>query len=114
MKAAMGAAVPMAVGKFSQPSNSVSFCAHAAALATEDPTPDLLTHKPHGRDEPLISRKMWKHILVQGFYQVGQGMLAGFRQVVGGLLASQWTAPVATKPKVRLYDVQHLAGSCRV
>ncbi|EFN57544.1 hypothetical protein CHLNCDRAFT_6358, partial [Chlorella variabilis] len=46
----------------------------ALALATEDPTPDLLAKKPHGRDEPLISRHMWRFILSQGCYQVGRGM----------------------------------------
>lgn len=40
------------------------------ALATEDPTPDLLLDKPHGRDEALISGKMWKHVLTQGVYQM--------------------------------------------
>ncbi len=45
----------------------------AAALATEGPTRDLLDHKPHGRDEPLINRIMWKHIMVQASYQVGGG-----------------------------------------
>ncbi|GAX73955.1 hypothetical protein CEUSTIGMA_g1405.t1 [Chlamydomonas eustigma] len=42
----------------------------ALALATEDPAPELLNDKPHGRDEPLITRCMWKHILVQGLYQL--------------------------------------------
>ncbi|EIE19492.1 calcium-translocating P-type ATPase [Coccomyxa subellipsoidea C-169] len=42
----------------------------ALALATEPPTPGLLLEKPHGRDEQLISPKMWKHILAQGFYQL--------------------------------------------
>lgn len=51
--------------------NSPPLTHRPAALATEDPTPDLLTHKPHGRDEPLISRKMWKHIITQGMFQVG-------------------------------------------
>ncbi len=41
-----------------------------AALATEPPTPELLLEKPHGRDEQLISGKMWKHILTQGLYQL--------------------------------------------
>lgn len=40
------------------------------ALATEPPTDDLLLERPHGRDEPLISKKMWKHILCQGLYQL--------------------------------------------
>ncbi len=45
-------------------------CCERAALATEPPTPELLLEKPHGRDEQLISGKMWKHILTQGFYQL--------------------------------------------
>ncbi|KAK9840937.1 hypothetical protein WJX81_001285 [Elliptochloris bilobata] len=42
----------------------------ALALATEMPTPELLLEKPHGRNEPLISRRMWKHVVVQGLYQL--------------------------------------------
>ena len=41
-----------------------------AALATEDPSPDLLLETPHGRTEPLINLAMWTHIIVQGLYQV--------------------------------------------
>lgn len=42
----------------------------ALALATENPTPDLLDEKPHGRDEPLLSQTMIKHILLQSLYQL--------------------------------------------
>ncbi|KAL0043569.1 hypothetical protein WJX79_008696 [Trebouxia sp. C0005] len=42
----------------------------ALALATEDPSPDLLLETPHGRTEPLINGAMWTHIIVQGIYQV--------------------------------------------
>ena len=42
----------------------------SAALATEMPMPELLLEKPHGRNEPLISRRMWKHVIVQGLYQL--------------------------------------------
>ena len=42
----------------------------ALALATENPTPDLLDHQPYGRNEPLISPTMWKHILLQSLYQL--------------------------------------------
>jgi hypothetical protein len=42
----------------------------ALALATEDPNPELLNEMPHGRNQALITSKMWKHILVQGLYQV--------------------------------------------
>ena len=41
-----------------------------AALATEPPTPELLLERPHGRDEALISPKMWKHIAAQALYQL--------------------------------------------
>lgn len=40
------------------------------ALATEMPTPDLLTRKPYGRTKPLISRTMMKNIVGQGIYQL--------------------------------------------
>ncbi len=46
----------------------------ALALATEDPVPELLLLKPHGRDEPLITPRMWKHIVTQGLYQVRFGL----------------------------------------
>uniref|UniRef100_A0A383WGV1 Calcium-transporting ATPase n=1 Tax=Tetradesmus obliquus TaxID=3088 RepID=A0A383WGV1_TETOB len=42
----------------------------ALALATETPSPKLLDEKPAGRSEPLINGKMFKHILLQGFYQL--------------------------------------------
>jgi len=42
----------------------------ALALATEHPTWDLLDSKPYGREEPLINKKMWKHILLGGIYQL--------------------------------------------
>ena len=32
--------------------------------------PELLLEKPHGRDEALISPKMWKHITTQALYQL--------------------------------------------
>ena len=41
----------------------------ALALATENPTPDLLERRPQGRSEPLITPKMIKHIAVQSIYQ---------------------------------------------
>jgi len=40
------------------------------ALATEMPTPDLLSRKPYGRTKPLISRTMMKNITGQGIYQM--------------------------------------------
>lgn len=46
------------------------FLLPAAALATEEPTPDLLLQKPAGRRESLINGHMWWHIVTQGFYQM--------------------------------------------
>lgn len=47
----------------------------ALALATEDPTPELLLMKPYGREEPLITRNMWMHIFTQGVYQVRKDLV---------------------------------------
>ncbi|KUF90994.1 Pectinesterase [Phytophthora nicotianae] len=40
------------------------------ALATEEPTPALLERKPYPKTQPLISKKMTKHILGQSAYQL--------------------------------------------
>ncbi|CAI5745177.1 unnamed protein product [Peronospora destructor] len=40
------------------------------ALATEEPIPQLLERKPYPKTEPLISKKMTKHILGQSAYQL--------------------------------------------
>jgi len=40
------------------------------ALATEQPTPDLLERKPYGRTKPLLSRSMLRFIFGHGFYQL--------------------------------------------
>jgi len=43
----------------------------ALALATEDPNEnELLQREPDGRNDPLISRKMWRNILVQSAFQL--------------------------------------------
>jgi Ca2+-transporting ATPase len=42
----------------------------ALALATETPSLALLDDPPHGHEEPLINRSMWRHIMVQGMFQV--------------------------------------------
>lgn len=41
------------------------------ALATEPPNVRLLDRKPYKRSEYPVSRRMWKHILVQSFMQLG-------------------------------------------
>uniref|UniRef100_A0A0G4IAJ6 Cation-transporting P-type ATPase N-terminal domain-containing protein n=1 Tax=Chromera velia CCMP2878 TaxID=1169474 RepID=A0A0G4IAJ6_9ALVE len=45
------------------------------ALASENPTDDLLLRAPHARDEFLISRIMWRNILGQALYQMGVTMV---------------------------------------
>jgi len=42
----------------------------ALALATESPTEELLSRPPYGKNDPLITRTMWKMILGQAFYQL--------------------------------------------
>ena len=40
------------------------------ALATENPTDDLLRRKPYGRTKTLISRHMWLFMIGHSFYQL--------------------------------------------
>jgi Ca2+-transporting ATPase len=40
----------------------------ALALALEPPRDELFEQPPHGREEPLISRSMWTHILTMGAF----------------------------------------------
>uniref|UniRef100_A0A183A8C7 Cation_ATPase_C domain-containing protein n=1 Tax=Echinostoma caproni TaxID=27848 RepID=A0A183A8C7_9TREM len=40
------------------------------ALATEQPSPELLERAPYGRTQPLISQQMAKNILGHSFYQL--------------------------------------------
>lgn len=42
----------------------------ALALATSSPTEALLNRLPHSRHDKIINRNMWKHILVQGTFQI--------------------------------------------
>ncbi|KAF8017958.1 hypothetical protein BT93_H2993 [Corymbia citriodora subsp. variegata] len=42
----------------------------ALALATDQPTNDLLLKPPVGRTEPLISRVMWRNLVSQALYQL--------------------------------------------
>ncbi|KAM2895487.1 hypothetical protein FF1_010586 [Malus domestica] len=42
----------------------------ALALATEEPTDELMEKKPVGRTEPLIIRIMWRNLIAQALYQI--------------------------------------------
>jgi len=42
----------------------------ALALATEKPSPELFNRPPHGRHSPLITWKMWRHILGHAVVQL--------------------------------------------
>ena len=42
----------------------------ALALATEQPTNDLMEMPPVGRSEPLITKVMWRNLISQALYQV--------------------------------------------
>lgn len=40
------------------------------ALATEEPTPDLLNRKPYGKREYMITPVMWRNIVGHAIYQI--------------------------------------------
>ncbi|XP_074379780.1 putative calcium-transporting ATPase 13, plasma membrane-type [Apium graveolens] len=42
----------------------------ALALATEQPTKELMDKRPVGRTEPLISNIMWRNLIAQALYQI--------------------------------------------
>jgi len=42
----------------------------ALALATDSPTPELLDRRPYGKDDALITRSMWVHIIGQALFQL--------------------------------------------
>jgi calcium-translocating P-type ATPase len=42
----------------------------ALALATDSPAPELLERRPYGKDDPLITRRMWLNIFGQAIFQL--------------------------------------------
>ncbi|KAA8527658.1 hypothetical protein F0562_035473 [Nyssa sinensis] len=51
----------------------------ALALATEQPTKELMEKPPVGRTEPLITNIMWRNLLAQAFYQIAVLLTLQFR-----------------------------------
>ncbi|KAK8589447.1 hypothetical protein V6N13_088290 [Hibiscus sabdariffa] len=51
----------------------------ALALATEQPTDDLMDKPPVGRTEPLITKVMWRNLIVQALYQVAILLILQFK-----------------------------------
>ncbi|KAJ4719654.1 Calcium-transporting ATPase [Melia azedarach] len=51
----------------------------ALALATEQPTNDLMKNLPVGRSKPLITRIMWRNLIFQAIYQVGILLILQFK-----------------------------------
>ncbi|KAJ8762552.1 hypothetical protein K2173_007991 [Erythroxylum novogranatense] len=51
----------------------------ALALATEQPTNDLMEKPPVGRTEPLITNIMWRNLLAQALYQISILLTLQFR-----------------------------------
>ncbi|KAK0608665.1 hypothetical protein LWI29_034023 [Acer saccharum] len=50
----------------------------ALALATEQPTKELMDKPPVGRTAPLITNIMWRNLLAQAMYQMAAGTKPGF------------------------------------
>lgn len=55
----------------------------ALALATEQPTNDLMAKKPVGRTEPLVTKVMWRNLIAQAVYQVTVLLVLEFK---GGVI----------------------------
>ncbi|XP_042513498.1 putative calcium-transporting ATPase 13, plasma membrane-type [Macadamia integrifolia] len=51
----------------------------ALALATEQPTKELLEKPPVGRTEPLITKVMWRNLIAQALYQVTVLLILQFK-----------------------------------
>lgn len=51
----------------------------ALALATEQPTNDLMKKPPVGRSEPLITKIMWRNLIAQALYQVAVLLILEFK-----------------------------------
>ncbi|KAK7358241.1 hypothetical protein VNO77_00167 [Canavalia gladiata] len=51
----------------------------ALALATEQPTNDLMKMPPVGRSEPLITKVMWRNLISQALYQVTVLLILQFK-----------------------------------
>ncbi|XP_022743353.1 calcium-transporting ATPase 12, plasma membrane-type-like [Durio zibethinus] len=51
----------------------------ALALATEQPTNDLMDKPPVGRTEPLITKVMWRNLIAQALYQVAILLIFQFK-----------------------------------
>ncbi|XWS58336.1 hypothetical protein CRYUN_Cryun08bG0025500 [Craigia yunnanensis] len=51
----------------------------ALALATEQPTNDLMDKPPVGRTEPLITKVMWRNLIAQALYQVAILLILQFK-----------------------------------
>ncbi|KAA8537013.1 hypothetical protein F0562_029491 [Nyssa sinensis] len=51
----------------------------ALALATEQPSNDLMTNLPVGRTEPLITKVMWRNLIAQALYQVTVLLILQFK-----------------------------------
>ncbi|XP_027343236.1 putative calcium-transporting ATPase 13, plasma membrane-type, partial [Abrus precatorius] len=51
----------------------------ALALATEEPTNDLMKMPPVGRHEPLITKVMWRNLISQALYQVAVLLVLQFK-----------------------------------
>ncbi|CAK9165026.1 unnamed protein product [Ilex paraguariensis] len=51
----------------------------ALALATEQPTKELMEKPPVGRTEPLITNIMWRNLIAQALYQIAILLILQFR-----------------------------------
>ncbi len=58
------------------------------------PEEELLERRPYKRNASLISRPMWRNILVQSAYQIAILLLLLLRCVISPWMAGRWLADV--------------------
>ncbi|KAL0486083.1 calcium-transporting ATPase [Acrasis kona] len=64
----------------------------ALALATEPPSDDLMSRKPHGTEDNLITNNMWKNIFGQGIFQVTVLLIDVYAHTsIFGPIGSKWS-----------------------
>jgi Ca2+-transporting ATPase len=72
----------------------------ALALATDSPTDELLKRKPYGKDDPLITRRMWLNIFGQAIFQlfVNLAVLYGGHELLG-------VVPDSTEHRTMIFNI---------
>ena len=84
----------------------------ALALATEDPTPELLNRAPYGRFDRLVNAHMWRNITIQAIFQLAVQVCCDATPATSSL--SRPAAPAPARERRRLLSSTRLTSVGRV